>query len=75
MSILQGIKGWFSSFRKFREARRNSNRLSIRDMMSMSNEELGREFRKHGEWKTSEKRREELFWQFLFCLVFPVLVE
>ena len=55
MSILQGIKGWFSSLRKFREARRNSNRLSIRDMMSMSDEELGREFRKHGEWKTSEK--------------------
>lgn len=55
MSILQSIKGWFSSLRKFKEARRDSNRLSIKDMMSMSDEELGREFRNHGEWKTSEK--------------------
>ena len=55
MSILQSIKDWFSSIGKFREARRKSNRLSIKDMMSMSDEELGREFRKHGEWKTSEK--------------------
>jgi len=61
MSILQGIKDWFSGIRKFREARRNSNRLSIRDMMSMSDEELGREFRKHGEWNTSEKG-EKCFW-------------
>lgn len=55
MSIFQGIKDWFSSIEKFREARRNSNRLSIKDMMSMSDEELGKEFRKHGEWKASKK--------------------
>ena len=55
MSVFQRIKDWFSSLRKFREARRNSNRLSIKNMMSMSDEELGREFRNHGEWKTSEK--------------------
>ena len=61
MSVFQRIKDWFSSLRKFREARRNSNRLSIRDMMSMSDEELGREFRKHGEWNTSEKG-EKCFW-------------
>lgn len=55
MSVLQGIKDWFSGLRKFRESRHNFNRLSIRDMMSMSDEELGREFRNHGEWSTSEK--------------------
>lgn len=61
MSILQGIKDWFSSIRKFREARRNSNRLSIKNMMSMSDEELGRKFRKHGEWNTSEKGEKGLW--------------
>ena len=55
MSVFQRIKDWFSSLRKFREARRDFNRLSIRDMMSMSDEDLGREFRNHGEWSTSEK--------------------
>ena len=61
MSILQSIKDWLSSVRKFRETRRNSNRLSIKDMMSMSDEELGREFRNRGEWNTSEKG-EKCFW-------------
>ena len=61
MSIFQVIKDWCTNLRKFREARRESNRLSIRDMMSMPDEELGREFRKHGEWKTSEKG-DKCFW-------------
>ena len=34
---------------------RESNRLDIRDMMSMSDKDLGREFRKRGEWNASEK--------------------
>ena len=46
---------FFANVRKLFGKGRESNRLDIRDMMSMSDEELGRKFREHGEWNTSEK--------------------
>ena len=46
---------FFANVRRLFGRGRESNRLDIRDMMSMSDEELGREFRKHGEWNASEK--------------------
>ena len=46
---------FFANVRRLFGKGRESNRLDIRDMMSMSDEELGREFRKHGEWNASEK--------------------
>lgn len=46
---------FFANVRRLFGKGRESNRLDIRDMMSMSDEELGREFRKRGEWNASEK--------------------
>jgi len=46
---------FFANVRRLFGRGRESNRLDIRDMMSMSDEDLGREFRKHGEWNASEK--------------------
>lgn len=46
---------FFANVRRLFGKGRESNRLDIRDMMSMSDEELGRKFREHGEWNTSEK--------------------
>ena len=46
---------FFANVRRLFGKGRESNRLDIRDMMSMSDEELGGEFRKHGEWNASEK--------------------
>ena len=46
---------FFANVRRLFGRDRESNRLGIRDMMSMSDDELGREFRKHGEWNVSEK--------------------
>ena len=46
---------FFANVRRLFGKGREFNRLDIRDMMSMSDEELGREFRKHGEWNASEK--------------------
>lgn len=53
MSIMQSMKDWFSKPNKFGHHR--PDRLSIQDMVSMSDEELGKEFKKYGEWKNSEK--------------------
>ena len=53
MSIMQSMKGWFFKPNKF--GHHGSDRLSIQDMVSMSDEELGREFKKYGEWTDSEK--------------------
>lgn len=46
---------FFANVRRLFGKGRESNRLGIKDMMSMSDEELGREFRKRGEWNASEK--------------------
>lgn len=46
---------FFANIRRLFGGGRESNRLNIRDMMSMSDDELGREFREHGEWNASEK--------------------
>lgn len=46
---------FFANVRRLFGKGRESNRLGIKDMMSMSDEELGGEFRKHGEWNASEK--------------------
>lgn len=54
MSIIQSIKAWFSKPNKFGHHR--PDELSIQDMVSMSDEELGREFKKYGEWNDSEKK-------------------
>ena len=55
MSIMQSMKDWFFKPNKFGHHGSGSDRLSIQDMVSMSDEELGREFKKYGEWKDSEK--------------------
>ena len=46
---------FFANVRRLFDKGRESNRLDIRDMMSMSDKDLGREFRKRGEWNASEK--------------------
>lgn len=55
MSIMQSMKDWFFKPNKFGHHGSGSDRLSIQDMVSMSDEELGREFKKYGEWTDSEK--------------------
>jgi len=50
---MSSMKDWFSKPNKFGHHR--PDRLSIQDMVSLSDEELGREFKKYGEWNGSEK--------------------